>query len=83
MNLHIIQNSFCHKWAQSKKQVNIPTMSKWAQEKKQANLSTENASPATPSTSSDDIADEHWNFSQSAHKDSFEVKYTFTLNTLY
>ena len=38
MNLHIIQNRFCQKRAQSKKQVNIHTMFKRAQEKIQANL---------------------------------------------
>ena len=38
MNLHIIQNS-CQKRAQSKKQVNIPTMFQRAQEIIQANLS--------------------------------------------
>lgn len=36
MNLHIIQNSFCQKRVQSKKQVNIPTMFQRAQKKIQA-----------------------------------------------
>lgn len=36
MNLHIIQNSFFQKRAQSKKQVNIPTMFQRAQKKIQA-----------------------------------------------